>query len=73
MEGLYNKCKNCGRMKLMGFRCNICFYTDPDEPHDSLCMCIECIPTPKDIDPYASDSEQTESAENHHDLGGEAG
>jgi len=54
MEGFYNKCKNCGRMKLMGFRCNICLYTDPDEPHNSTCMCIECIPTPKDTD-HATD------------------
>lgn len=79
----YNKCKNCGSHKLIGHRCNSCFYTDPDEPtgnlndHADTCMCIECIPSPKDTDPYAADTStpvtgQADLSE-WDDLGGEVG
>ncbi len=69
----YNKCKHCGRMKLMGMRCNSCMYTDPEEhrPDDPTCYCIECIPSPKDDN--ATDTREAEPVENGPDLGGEAG
>lgn len=73
----YSKCKNCGRMKLQGHWCNICLYTDPDEkypgrhdPDNPTCMCVECLPTPKEPED-AADSATTEADYNpdHDELG----
>lgn len=75
MHGAFNKCKNCGRMKLSGCRCNICFYTDPGEhrPDDATCMCILCIPTPKEPERAEDADAPADPPATHHDLGGEAG
>lgn len=76
MEGFFNKCKNCGKMKLCGFRCNCCFYTDPDEPHHDLCMCVFCMDhqKPKDTE-HAPDSAEAVSGKDltEWDDLGEAG